>query len=69
MEMIWVVLSVALMVVWKKDCKGAAPMDVWMAGRRDADLVAVKVELMVAWMDGLMAASKGREEVALKAVL
>ena len=56
------------MVVWK-DWQGAAPMGVWMAGRKNADLVAVKVELMVAWMDGLMAASKGREEAALKAVL
>ena len=58
MEMIWVVLSVALLVAWK-DWQGAAPMDEWMAGRREADLVAVKVELMVAWMDGIMAASKG----------
>ena len=58
MEMIWVVLSVAPMVVWK-DWVGAAPMGVWMAGRRDADLVASKVELMAHWMDGLMATSKG----------
>ena len=58
MEMIWVVLTVAPMVVWK-DWEVVAPMGVCMAGRRDADLVAVKVELMVAWMDGLMAASKG----------
>ena len=56
--MISVVLSVGPMVAWK-DFEVVALMVVWMAGRRDADVVVVKAELMVAWMDGLMAASKG----------
>ena len=47
MEIIWVVLSVVPMVVWKV-WEVAASMVVWMAGRRDADWVSVKVELMVA---------------------
>ena len=56
--MISVVLSVEPMVAWK-DFEVADLMGVWMAGRRDAGLVAVKAELIAAWMDGLMAASKG----------